>query len=71
MIVQLAPRRIGYFSGSKSKNFISQAFEFIQFGVYVNFYLSMLYKINPAPLPWVDYFKVKLGQPLGIKKPDF
>ncbi|HLD92187.1 MAG TPA: SIS domain-containing protein [Patescibacteria group bacterium] len=56
---------------AKSKNFISQAFEFIQFGVYVNFYLSMLYKINPAPLPWVDYFKVKLGQPLGIKKPDF
>lgn len=44
---------------------ISQVFEFIQFGAYVNFYLSILYKQNPAPIPWVDYFKERLGQPLG------
>jgi len=44
---------------------ISQVFETIQFGAYVDFYLSMLYKINPAPIPWVDYFKERLGQPLG------
>jgi len=44
---------------------ISQVFETIQFGTYVDFYLSMLYKINPAPIPWVDYFKERLGQPLG------
>ena len=44
---------------------ISQVFETIQFGAYVDFYLSMLYKINPAPLPWVDYFKERLGQTLG------
>jgi hypothetical protein len=30
-----------------------------------NFYLSMLYGIDPSPIKWVDYFKTKLGQPLG------
>ncbi|MCX6705707.1 MAG: hypothetical protein NTV24_01200, partial [Candidatus Woesebacteria bacterium] len=50
---------------AKSKNELSQNFEFIQFGAYVNLYLSILYKQNPGPLPWVDYFKNKLGQPLG------
>lgn len=48
-----------------SKTKLSQAFEFIQFGAYANLYLSILYKQNPAPIPWVDYFKTKLGQPLG------
>lgn len=48
-----------------SKNKLSQAFELIQFGAYTNFYLAMLYGQNPAPIPWVDYFKTKLGQPLG------
>ncbi len=49
----------------KGETKIEQAFELMQFGVYVNFYLSMLYNQNPAPIPWVDYFKEKLGQPLG------
>ncbi len=44
---------------------ISQAFSLIQFGSLVNYYLSMLYEIDPAPIPWVDYFKLQLGQPLG------
>lgn len=44
---------------------IEQVFELIQFGAYANFYLSMLYELNPAPIPWVDYFKERLGQPLG------
>ncbi len=48
-----------------SESKIEQSFEFIQFGAYVNFYLSMLYDLNPAPIPWVDYFKTRLGQPLG------
>lgn len=48
-----------------SKNLLSQVFEFVQFGGFVNFYLSMLNGIDPAPIPWVDYFKTKLGQPLG------
>lgn len=50
---------------SKAKNKLCQAFEVIQFGVYTNFYLSILYKQDPGPIPWVDYFKTKLGQPLG------
>lgn len=49
----------------RSRTKIGQVFEFIQFGAYVNFYLSILYRQNPAPLPWVDYFKTRLGQPLG------
>ncbi|QQS38460.1 hypothetical protein IPM62_03700 [Candidatus Woesebacteria bacterium] len=44
---------------------LSQAFELIQFGALANFYLSMLYEQNPAPIPWVDYFKTRMGQPLG------
>lgn len=52
-----------YFCKSEGK--LEQAFELMQFGVYVNFYLSMLYDQNPAPIPWVDYFKKRLGQPLG------
>lgn len=44
---------------------LSQAFELIQFGAYSDFYLSILYGQNPAPIPWVDYFKNKLGQTLG------
>lgn len=50
---------------AKSANLLSQAFEFIQFGSYANFYLAMLNGINPAPIPYVDRFKVDLGQPLG------
>ncbi len=44
---------------------LSQVFELIQFGGFVNFYLSMLHHLDPAPVPWVDYFKTKLGQSLG------
>jgi len=50
---------------AKSSSVLSQAFEFIQFGGYVEFYLAMLNGINPAPIPYVDKFKVDLGQPLG------
>ncbi len=50
---------------AKSTNSLSQAFELIQFCAFVNFYLAMLNGIDPAPIPWVDYFKEQLGQPLG------
>jgi glucose/mannose-6-phosphate isomerase len=43
-----------------SEDKLSQVFEFLQFGSYVNFYLSMLYDQNPATIPWVDYFKERL-----------
>ncbi|MBI4009173.1 hypothetical protein HY357_02990 [Candidatus Roizmanbacteria bacterium] len=50
---------------AKSLDHLSQAFEFIQLFGFVNFYLSMLNDLDPAAIPWVDYFKTKLGQPLG------
>ncbi len=50
---------------AKSEDPLTQVFEFIQFFGYVNFYLSMLNNLDPAPIPWVDYLKTKLGQPLG------
>jgi glucose/mannose-6-phosphate isomerase len=41
---------------------LSQVFELIQFGAFINFYLSMIYEQNPAPIPWVDYFKEQLSK---------
>ena len=49
----------------KSSDPLAQVFEYVQFGGYVVYYLSMLNNLDPAPIPWVDYFKVKLGQSLG------
>ncbi len=49
----------------KSTKPLNQAFELIQFGAYLGYYLGILYDQNPAETPWVDYFKTKLGQPLG------
>lgn len=39
---------------------LGQTFEFIQLLSYISFYLSVVHGINPAPVPWVDYFKNKL-----------
>lgn len=50
---------------AKSDTKLTQSFELIQFCAFVVFYLAMLNGINPAPIPWVDYFKEQLGQPLG------
>jgi glucose/mannose-6-phosphate isomerase len=47
---------------AKADSKLGQAFEVIQFGAYVVFYLSMLHGINPAPIPWVDYFKKRLRE---------
>ena len=52
-----------FLSVSKSK--LAQAFEVIQFGAFVNYYMTTLNNIDPSPIPWVDYLKTKLGQPLG------
>ncbi len=37
-----------------------QVFEMLLIGSYVSFYLAMLNKVNPAKIPWVDYFKTQL-----------
>lgn len=39
---------------------LEQVFELIQFGAFVNYYLSALNTLNPALIPWVDYFKKHL-----------
>jgi len=44
----------------QGKNKLSQVFEIIQFGSFVGFYLSMLNKLDPSLIPWVDYFKKEL-----------
>jgi len=41
---------------------ISQVFEVLLFGSYVNFYMAMLNGINPAPVPYVDFFKKELDK---------
>ncbi len=39
---------------------LEQAFEMLQLGSWVTFYLAMLNGVNPAPNPWVDWFKKEL-----------
>lgn len=43
-----------------SKTKLEQAFELLTFGAYASFYLAMLHNIDPAPIPWVDWFKDQL-----------
>lgn len=45
-----------------AKGTLAQSFECIQFGAYVNYYMSMLYDVNPSKIPWVDYFKAELAK---------
>lgn len=44
----------------KATGGLSQVFEVLLFGSYVNFYMAMLNRIDPSPIPWVDYFKKEL-----------
>lgn len=39
---------------------LEQSFEALLFSSYVSFYLAILYGVNPADIPWVDYFKAQL-----------
>lgn len=45
-----------------AKDKVAQAFECIQFGAYVNYYMAMLYDLDPSKIPWVDYFKQELAK---------
>lgn len=38
-----------------------QVFEMIYLGGFISGYLALLYGIDPAPIPWVDYFKKQLA----------
>jgi len=44
----------------RSKTKLAQALESIQFGAFVNHYLTLSHQLDPAPIPWVDYFKKNL-----------
>ncbi len=44
----------------KSETKMAQVFELICLMAYTNFYLSMLYQIDPSPIPFVDWFKKQL-----------
>lgn len=44
------------------KTKIEQSFEILQFGSYMGFYLAILNGLNPSPIPWVDFFKERLGK---------
>ncbi len=40
---------------------LEQAFEFLQLGSWVSFYLGMLNQVDPVEIRWVDWFKKRLG----------
>lgn len=39
---------------------LGQVFETIQLGSFITFYLAMLHGVDPAKIPWVDFFKEQL-----------
>ncbi|MFA6908521.1 MAG: SIS domain-containing protein [Patescibacteria group bacterium] len=40
---------------------VVEACHALVFGSYVNYYLALLYRIDPSPIPWVHYFKKALA----------
>jgi len=58
----LRKNKINYLSYKlQGKTELTQSFEMLLFGSYVSFYLAMLNNVDPAPIPWVDYFKTQLA----------
>ena len=43
------------------KTKLQQSLYMLQLTGYMSFYLAMMYKSDPSPIPWVDYFKMELG----------
>ena len=46
----------------KSAGRVAATIEALVFGSYASFYLAMLNRVNPAVVPWVDYFKKELDR---------
>ena len=44
----------------QSQNALEQVFEVLTLGSFLSFYLAVLNKIDPSPIPWVDLFKKEL-----------
>ena len=58
----LRKNKINYLSYKlQGRTEFMQSFEMLLFGSYVSFYLAMLNNVDPAPIPWVDYFKTQLA----------
>jgi len=45
-----------------SENKLVELFECVQFAGYVNYYMAMMYDLDPSKIPWVDYFKKQLAK---------
>ena len=45
----------------RGNNRLLQALEALSFGSFLSFYLAMQNNLDPSQIPWVDYFKRKLG----------
>jgi glucose/mannose-6-phosphate isomerase len=45
---------------AKGRTRLIQVFETIYLAAFVSFYLAILYRVDPANIPWVDYFKKML-----------
>lgn len=41
---------------------LTQVFESLYFSLFLSYYTALLNKIDPGPIPWVDYFKVTLNK---------
>lgn len=46
---------------ARGEDKFKQAMEVVLFGTYLSFYLGIKRGIDPSKIPWVDYFKKKLG----------
>lgn len=44
----------------KGKTRLEQAFELLQLGTWITYYLGILNKVDPIKIPWVDLFKAEL-----------
>ncbi|RLC38869.1 hypothetical protein DRH27_01240 [Candidatus Falkowbacteria bacterium] len=44
----------------QSKTRLAQAFELLQLGSWISYYLGISYKVDPAKIPYVDWFKKQL-----------
>jgi len=59
----LKKNKISYLSfTAREKTKLSQAFEVLSFGSYLSLYFSVLNKVNPEFIPFVDFFKKQLAR---------
>ncbi|MBI1389996.1 MAG: bifunctional phosphoglucose/phosphomannose isomerase [bacterium] len=48
---------------SEGEELLARMFSVIHYGDYVSYYLSMLYKEDPTPIPAIDFLKAELARP--------